>query len=120
MVQQSLPPLRTVVEYRSGLRRELDEQLIQLGERLVRRIRRAGAVGVERFLRRIELANDTQRLSILLGQGYRRGPAILSAFVVRPDDERWRCHLEICAEEVHPIAEPEPVSAAGAHIHLAR
>ena len=99
---------------------QLDEQLIQLREGLGHRIRRATAtVGLERFLRGKDLAHDKQRLAICLRQGDRRDGAVLSAFFVGPDDARWRCHLEVPAEEVDAIAESEVVCAAGAHIHLA-
>src|SRR5215203_5610032 len=81
----------------SRLRRELDEQLVQLPECLVHRVRRAATVRVERFLRGIELAHDEQRLAICLRQGDGGDGAVLSAFFVRPDDAIWRCHFEVSA-----------------------
>jgi integrase len=64
----------------------------------VHRIRPAATVGVERFRRGIELAHDEQRLAICLRQGDRGDGAVLSAFFVRPDDARWRCHFEVSAK----------------------
>jgi hypothetical protein len=86
----------------SGARVERDDHLVQLLERLAHRPRAPGLdTGVERFLRRVEVAQDEQRLAVLLFEGDRRDGAPVTPFVVRPDEARVRRHVEVATEERH-------------------
>ena len=48
---------------------ERGEQLVELPERLLHGFLRAGAGGVERFLRRVDLAHHERRLAVVLFAG---------------------------------------------------
>src|SRR6187401_2786110 len=74
-----------------------DEQLIQLRERLDRRIRRPGAGSIESFLRGIQLVHGEERLAILFLEGH-RGDGTVFTFFIGPDEARVRYHFLVCTE----------------------
>src|SRR6185295_11099181 len=103
----------------SHARAQGEEKLVQLRERLDRRIRRPGAGSVESFLRGIELAHDQQRLATLFLEGHRGDGPTLTTFLIGPDEARVRCHFEVRAEERHGIVfELETVLAPDTNIDL--
>src|SRR6185437_943777 len=58
------PNRRSTTSSPSHARAQGNEKLVQLGERLHHRVRRASTGSVESFLRGIELVHDQQRLAI--------------------------------------------------------
>src|SRR5207237_9536082 len=65
-----------------------DEKLVQLIERLDHCIGCSGAGSVERFLRRIALAQDHQRLAVLFLEGHRGDRPALATFLIGPSEPR--------------------------------
>src|SRR6185369_11698391 len=76
-----------------------DEKLVQLIERLDHCIGCSGAGSVERFFRRIFLAQDHQRLAALFLEGHRGDRPALTTFFVSPREARVRMHFDIRAEK---------------------
>src|SRR5262245_6580633 len=100
-------------------RAQSDEKLVQLLERLAHRVRRPSAGSVESFLRGIELVHDQQRLATLFLEGHRGDRPRVTTFLIGPDEARVRCHFDVPAKEIHPVAEPQTVSATDTNIHFA-
>src|SRR5688500_9419021 len=69
---------------------EGDEQLVELTERLVQRIGRAGAGGVERFLRRVELAQRQQGVAVSLLERHGGDGSAVATLLVGPHQARIR------------------------------
>src|SRR5256886_4152292 len=67
-----------------------DEKLVQLIERLDHCIGCSGAGSVERFLRRIALVQDHQRLAALFLEGHRGDRPALATFLIGPREARIR------------------------------
>src|SRR5881398_2919957 len=65
-----------------------DEKLVQLIEGLDHCIGCSGAGSVERFLRRIALAQDHQRLAALFLEGHRGDRPALATFLIGPREAR--------------------------------
>src|SRR3954462_7005573 len=76
-----------------------DEKLVQLIEGLDHCIGCSGAGRVERFLRRIGLAQDHQRLAALFLEGHRGDRPPLATFVIGPREARIGLHFDIRAEK---------------------
>src|SRR5207253_7986143 len=76
-----------------------DEKLVQLIERLDHSIGCSGAGSVERFLRRIALAQDHPRPAVLFLEGHRGDGPALAAFLIGPREARIRLHFDIRAEK---------------------
>src|SRR5215470_14161821 len=89
------PPLGVEPACRSA--GKLKQQIVQLRKGLVHRVLRAGADGVERFLRRVEVAHDDQSLAAFFLEGHGGDGSILSALFIGPDDARVRSHLDVTA-----------------------
>src|SRR5262245_14904518 len=117
------PTARSTTSSLSQIRAKGAEKLVQLLERLDRRIRYTGAGSVESFLRGIEFVQDQQRLAIFFLEGHRGDGPTVTTFVVGPDEARVRYHFDIPAEELVRfrgiVAEHETVPAADTNIHLA-
>ena len=71
-------------DYAESTRGQLGEQFVELSERLHRCFLCAGAGGVERFLRRVQLAHDEQRPAIVLFERDGGDGPRVAAFFVRP------------------------------------
>src|SRR3954470_338336 len=76
-----------------------DEKFVQLIERLDHCIGRSGAGSIERFLRRIALAQNHQRLAALLLEGHRGDRSALATFVIGPREAQEGLHFDIRAEK---------------------
>src|SRR5947207_12841842 len=76
-----------------------DEKLVQLIERRDHCSGCSGAGSVERFLRRIALAQDHQRLAALFLEGHRGDRPALATFFIGPREARVRLHFDIRAEK---------------------
>src|SRR6185437_228923 len=99
-----------------------DEKLVQLIERLDHCIGCSGSGSVERFLRRIALLQDHQRLAALFLEGHRGDWPALATFVIGPREARMRLHFDIRAEKRHRLGarvEYQSVLAPDTSIHLA-
>src|SRR3954463_13413852 len=76
-----------------------DEKLVQLIERLDHCLGCSGAGSVERFLRRMALAQDHQRLAALLLEGHRGDRPAVATLLIGPREARIRLHFDIRAEK---------------------
>src|SRR5215831_956300 len=76
-----------------------DEKLVQLIECLAHCIGCSSAGSVERFLRRIALVQDHQRLAALFLEGHRGDMPALATFFIGPREARIRLHFDIRAEK---------------------
>src|SRR5262245_8908563 len=106
-------------------RAQLDEQLVQLVERLGIPARRPGRDRlVQGLLRRIPVMDDEPGPALVLLEGRGRDDRAAVAFLVGPDEAGGRGHLEVPAEERHRLGgagvEGEPVAAPDPGIDLAR
>src|ERR671928_1517793 len=101
-----------------------DEKLVQLIERLDHCIGCSGAGSVERFLRRIALVQDHQRLAALFLEGHRGDRPALATFLVGPREARIRLHFDIRAEKRGrlraTVVEYQSVLASDTSVYLAR
>jgi hypothetical protein len=78
-----------------------DEKLFQLLERFGHPGCRPGGHGsVERLLRGIEIVNGQQRLATFFLESHRGDDLAVITFLIRPDEARVRCYLEVPPEEV--------------------
>src|SRR5260370_42373106 len=92
-----------------------DEKLVQLIERLDHCIGCSGAGSVERFLRRMALVQDHQRLATLFLEGHRGDRPALATFLIGPREARIRLHLEIrAAKRGTPVATVGEIAAGAA------
>src|SRR6266550_2186903 len=100
-----------------------DDKLVQLIERLDHCIGCSGAGSVERFLRRIALVQDHQRLAALFLEGHRGDRPALATFLIGPREARIRLHFDIRAEKRGrlgaTVVEYQSVLASDTSIHLA-
>src|SRR5688572_25018745 len=100
-----------------------DEKLVQLIERFDHCIGCSGAGSVERFLRRIALAQNNQRLAVRFLEGHRGDRAALATFFIGPREPRMRLHFDIRAEKRGWLGatnvELQPVLASDTSIHFA-
>jgi len=90
---------------------------------MIRCIGCSGAGGVERFLGRMALAQDHERLAVLLLESHRGDRPALATFFIGPREARVRLHFDIRAEECGRLGatdvECQSVLATGASIQLA-
>src|SRR4051812_37253683 len=100
-----------------------DKKLVQLIERLDHCFCCSSAGGVERFFRRMALAQDHQCLAAPFLEGHRGDRSALATFFIGPREARIRRHFDIRAEKrdrFWGVVEYQTVLASDTSIQLAR